>query len=170
MSLFWISILAFSAATFVNVVLGTLRSILTIKASRQVSAIVNAISFGFYMVVLKQLEGVDMISSVVVTVVMNYVGVLFAVWVLARFKKDVMWVISVRTSHENAQSIIKRLIENHIGYSTQYISQSGAHEKQDACAIEIYSQTQAQSTVVRGILNYYDDIIYFVLANENVLY
>ncbi|MBR6552554.1 MAG: hypothetical protein IKT89_06915, partial [Clostridia bacterium] len=59
----------------VNVVLSTVKSILTIKASNLTASLINAISYAFNAIVIKQLVGFDTTTTIVVVVVTNFVGV-----------------------------------------------------------------------------------------------
>ena len=44
----------FFICSLINVMLSTLKTILTVKASKGVATIINAITYGFYAIVVKQ--------------------------------------------------------------------------------------------------------------------
>jgi len=68
----------FFIITLVNVILSTVKSILTVKASRKVAALINAIAYGFYAMVVKQMATVSTSTVVIVTVLCNLIGVYFS--------------------------------------------------------------------------------------------
>ena len=74
----WVNVGLFFGLQLVNVVLSTMRSILTVKASKHVAAIMNAISYTFYSAVVKLITSQDMYVVCAVTFVTNIIGVYIA--------------------------------------------------------------------------------------------
>ena len=69
----------FFLLSLLNVILQTIKSIMTIRASKIVASLANAVAFGFYTVVIKQLTGFDMMTAVIITVVANLIGVYISI-------------------------------------------------------------------------------------------
>ena len=74
------AILIFAIATIVNVTLSTIRSLCTIKGGKWISAISNAVCYGFYpLIVMLTAKGtVDIIINMIITAVANFV----CVWII----------------------------------------------------------------------------------------
>lgn len=140
--------LAFFVCTLVNVILSTIKSILTVKASRINATLINAIAYGFYAIVIKQLADTNMLISVTVTVICNLIGVYFSMWLLDKFKKDKLWIVEVNTEKETCDIITKNLLEKNIGYTEIDVVGQFKYNKN----IKIYCYTQKDSAIVKHIL------------------
>lgn len=138
----------FFVCSFVNVMLSTMKSILTIKSTKLVASGMNAISYGFYTIVVQQLVGLPTGIVVAVTIITNMIGVYLSMLILDKVKKDMLWKITVTTPSENLKSIAAQLDEADIGY-TYYV----ATKKKGV--MEIYSETSKQSLIIRNILKNY---------------
>lgn len=90
-------ILLFAIATVVNVVLSTIRSICTIKCGKWLSALTNAICYGFYpLIVMLTAKGtVGIIINMLITAIANFVCVWLIKLVEEKSRKDKMWKIEV---------------------------------------------------------------------------
>lgn len=159
------AIIIFFIITLVNVILSTVKSILTVKASREVAALINAIAYGFYAVVVKQMATVSTSTVVIATVVCNLIGVYFSMWLLEKFKKDVLWKITVIPKIGTADTLKTRLIEHGLGFNlypinTKYGSQTG---------FDIFSATQEDSRIIKSILQEVGMIKYHILEIDKQL-
>lgn len=159
------TIIIFFIITLVNVILSTVKSILTVKASRKVAAFINAIAYGFYAVVVKQMATVSTSTVVIVTVLCNLIGVYFSMWLLEKFKKDVLWKITVIPKIDAADALKAKLIENGLGFNfypinTKYGSQIG---------FDIFSATQEESKIIKDIFQEVGMIKYYILEIDKQL-
>ena len=68
-------ILVFVVCSLVNVILSTLKTLIMVNAGRGSAIIINAVCYGFYTLVVKQLTSVDYITAVTVTIIPNIIGV-----------------------------------------------------------------------------------------------
>lgn len=143
------TIIIFSIMTLVNVILGTAKSILTIKASRGTAAIINAIAYGFYAMVIKQMVAVDLNTVLVVTVLANLVGVYFSMWLLDKFKKDVFWKVTVIPENSQFKRIRRELVENGLGFNEYKIYTKYGEQM----ALDIFSANQLASSQIKKILS-----------------
>ena len=78
----WSQALIFFVCSFINVMLSTMKSILTVRSTKNVAAIINAVTYGFYAIVVKQLADLDIPITVVVTILTNLIGVYLSMWIL----------------------------------------------------------------------------------------
>lgn len=91
------AIMIFIIATIINVVLSTIRSICTIKSGKWLSALTNAICYGFYplIVMLTAKDTVSIVANMVITALANFVCVWIIKYVEEKAKKDKLWKVEV---------------------------------------------------------------------------
>lgn len=128
--------------------LSTLKTILTVKASKGVATIINAITYGFYAIVVKQLASLDLITTVTVTIVTNIIGVYVSMWLLEKTKKDCLWKISVTTKDNT-------LVEKLEKFSISYVMNPVQYKKQTYYNIDVFSENQKDSSIIENILKEY---------------
>lgn len=138
----------FFICSLINVMLSTLKTILTVKASKGVATIINAITYGFYAIVVKQLASLDLITTVTVTIVTNIIGVYVSMWLLERTKKDCLWKISVTTKDNT-------LVEKLEKFSISYVMNPVQYKKQTYYNIDVFSENQKDSSIIENILKEY---------------
>lgn len=87
------NIIIFAIATVVNVVLSTIRSLCTIKCGKWLSALSNAICYGFYplIVMLTAKDTVSIVVNMVITAAANFICVWLIKYVEEKVRKDKMW-------------------------------------------------------------------------------
>lgn len=137
----------FFVCSLVNVILSTLKTLIMVNAGRNSAIFINAVCYGFYTLVVKQLASVDYVTAVMVTIITNIIGVWISYKIMDLFKKDKVWRITV--TFKNAKDLDKcaKLLENYnIGYSTM----GGVN------VIDIYSYSQKESEIVKSILKNYN--------------
>lgn len=140
-------ILVFVVCSLVNVILSTLKTLIMVNAGRGSAIIINAICYGFYTLVVKQLTSVDYITAVTVTILANVVGVWISYKIMDLFKKDKLWRITVTLKNQKAlDECIKNLEKYNIGFTSI--------EKTNS--IDIYSYNQKESAIIKNILSNYD--------------
>lgn len=104
-------ILLFTLATVVNVSVSTIRSICTIKCGKWLSALTNAICYGFYplIVMLTAKDTVDIITNMGITAVANFICVWIIKYVEEKARKDKMWRIDLTIPAEETDFIHRKL-------------------------------------------------------------
>jgi hypothetical protein len=143
-----IATIIFFICSLINVMLSTLKTILTVKASKGVATIINAITYGFYAIVVKQLASLDLITTVTVTIITNIIGVYVSMWLLERTKKDCLWKISVTTKDST-------LVEKLEKFSISYVMNPVQYKKQTYYNIDVFSENQKDSSIIENILKEY---------------
>ena len=105
------AILIFTLATVVNVSLSTIRAICTIKCGKTVSALTNAICYGFYpLVIMLTAQGtVDIIANMAITAVANFVCVYLIKLAEEKARKDKLWRIDLAIPTEETDFIHRKL-------------------------------------------------------------
>lgn len=143
-----VAIIIFTVCSLVNVILSTMKTILTVRSTKVVASVVNAVTYGFYAIVVKQLASLDLTVTVIVTIATNLIGVYLSMWLMDKMKKDCLWKISVTTKDK---SIVKK-IEN---FDIEYTMSPIQYKKETYYSIEIFSKNQKDSTIIKNILNEY---------------
>ena len=140
-------IIVFVICSLINVILSTLKTLIMVNAGRNSAILINAVCYGFYTLVVKQLGAVDYVTAVVVTILANIVGVWVSYKIMDLFTKDKVWRITatLKNKEEFAQCV-EELKKYNIGFT--YIEQTKA--------VDIYSYNQKESAIVKNILKNYN--------------
>ena len=140
-------IVVFIICSLVNVILSTLKTLIMVNAGRNSAIIINAVCYGFYTFVVKQLAEVDYWTAVLVTIGANIVGVWVSYKIMDLFKKDKLWRITVALKSKKAlDECMKNLEKYNIGFTPI--------EKTNS--LDIYSYNQKESAIIKNILGNYD--------------
>lgn len=155
-------VLAFFIAQLINVILSTLKSVITIKGGKNWAAVFNAIAYGFNTIVIKSLVGVDMEVAVTVTIVTNLLGVYFGLGVLEKLRKDQLWKITVTVASEELSDFKNNLAEENISFIT-YETQVESYK-----VVDIFSKCRQDSKIIKNIFKNYK-VKYTISANSGSL-
>ena len=143
-----VEIIIFTVCSLVNVILSTMKTILTVRSTKVVASIINAVTYGFYAIVVKQLASLDLTVTVIVTIATNLIGVYLSMWLMDKMKKDCLWKISVTTKNKS----IAKKIEN---FDIEYTMSPIQYKNETYYSIEIFSKNQKDSSIIKNILNEY---------------
>lgn len=90
-------LLIFALCTFINVITGTVKSLMTVKGGNVSAAVWNAINAGLYsfIVVLTATSDLRTLEKVIITVIANLIGVYLIKLVEAKLRKDRLWKIEM---------------------------------------------------------------------------
>jgi len=135
---------------FINVVLGSLRSLTVAKGSKHVAMLFNVISFTFYAVVVKSIQSQEVWFVVLITALTNLVGYYVADFIFNKMQKDKLWRVSatVIKGKVDSANITDALKKYNIGYNLV--------DANRAYLIDIFSHTSGESTLIKEILDKYD--------------
>ena len=140
-------ILVFVVCSLVNVILSTLKTLIMVNAGRGSAIVINAVCYGFYTLVVKQLTSVDYVTAVTVTILANIVGVWISYKIMDLFKKDKVWRITVTLKgKKELEECVAQLEKYNIGFTPI--------EKTNS--VDIYSYNQKESAIVKNILENYN--------------
>ena len=140
-------VIIFVVCSLVNVILSTLKTLIMVNAGRGSAIIINAVCYGFYTLVVKQLSAVNYATAVVVTILANIVGVWISYKIMDLFKKDKLWRITVTLKDKGElEKCIKQLEKYNIGFTP--IAKTNS--------VDIYSYNQKESSIIKSILENYN--------------
>ena len=147
--------LGFILATLINVILSTLKSVITVKGGRVVASVVNAIAYGFNTIVIKGISNVELWIS-------NLIGVYIALTISNKFEKEKLWKITVTVLSDD----IKNFKNNLHNEDIPFITYETSYEKYKV--VDIFSQNKNESRKIKKIISNYN-VKYTINANDGSL-
>ena len=144
------AILLFAIATVVNVILSTIRSLCTIKGGKWVSAISNAICYGFYpfIVMLTAKDTVTIWVNMLITALANFICVWLIKYVEEKARKDKLWKVEMAIPLLNAEVAETSLICSPIPYNYNKLGKW--------VIFNCYCETQADTKICVDIAKRFD--------------
>ena len=154
------TILLFALCTAVNVILSTIKSILTVKSGKLSASLINAITYGFYsyVIVLTSADGMPIWLKMAITAICNFVGVYLVKWIEEKARKDKLWKVELTVPTKYTNTIDFDLHD--VPHS--YIELSDKHT-----LFNFYCATQKESAKVKAIANQYE-AKYFIAESKNL--
>lgn len=141
--------LFFVLINIINVVLQTIKSLLTTKGNKWAAAIGNMVAYGLYTVLLVYMTcDLPLMLKVAVVGGCNFIGVFIVKFVEEKMQKDRLWKIELTISNLNGNRLHKELEEAHISHNWQVI---------DKWAVfNCYAPTKKESHIVRETAKQYN--------------
>lgn len=115
-------VILFAVCTAVNVILSTIKSIATVNGGKWVAALMNAITYGFYTVVIILTNAeMPLWEKMTITAGCNFFGVFIVKLIEEKARKDKMWKIEMALKGLDSIKAdgVKHALEN-AGISTNY--------------------------------------------------
>lgn len=110
-------LIIFIVLNIFNVILQTVKSICTVKCGKTIAAIVNAVAFGLYTVVIVYTNAdLPLMQKVLVVAFSNLIGVYVVKWVEEKKRKDKLWAIRFTVKDNEGEKIINELENKDISY------------------------------------------------------
>jgi hypothetical protein len=149
-------IIAFVICQFINVALNTIKTIIMHKEEKISSSIINAITYGFYaIIVVMTASALPLWVTIVITIVTNLIGVYGSMWLLERFKKDSLWeiVANIKVDSVELNNFEEYLGVHDIPYNLVKIYGCDISDGKTPFTAHIYSENQYQSNKIKFILD-----------------
>lgn len=148
----------FSACSLINVILNTFKTIIMYKKNIISSANINAITYGFYTVIVVLMAGtMPLWIKIVATAVTNWIGVCISMKILKKFEKDKLWLVKSTISKKYADCVKELLNDTNVPFS--YI------DIDKYMIFDCYCATQEDTTKVAEIFKAHDGKLF---ASENI--
>ena len=139
----------FIVLNVVNVIIQTVKSIATIKCGKTMAAIVNAIAYGLYtVVVVYTVCDLPLWLKVIVVGMANLIGVYIVNYFEEKGRKDKLWKVEATISAQYAERLHNEL--SVVKLSHNYIDNIGKY-----VIFNVYCETQADSIEAKKLLDYY---------------
>ena len=149
----------FILLSIVNVVLNTVKSIVTVNGGKLAAAVINAVTFFVYTYVIIYTNcELPMFTKASITAIVNFIGVYIVKWIEEKAKKDKLWKVEVTVPREHVPNVHREL---------QYIPHNSIFIDEKYVLFNIYCETQKESNSVKEIVNKYH-AKYFVTESKNL--
>lgn len=151
----------FIILNILNVIIQTVKSIVTIKCGKGIASIVNAIAFGLYTVVtVYMMCELPLGTKAFIVAMCNLVGVYVVKYFEEKARKDKLWKVEL-TVKANATTDLHTNLKD-LDIPHRYIENVGNHT-----LFNVYCATQKESALVRDIANRYN-AKYFVMETKSL--
>ena len=152
-------LIEFIILNILNVIIQTVKSLVTVKCGKELAAIVNAIAFGLYTVVtVYMMCELPLGTKAIVVALCNLVGVYVVKLLEEKAKKDKLWKVELTVRENHTTELHTNLKDLNIPH--KYIENVGNYT-----IFNIYCATQKESALVRDIANRYN-AKYFVTESK----
>ena len=150
-------LVTFIILNIINVILQTVKSIVTVKCGKVVASLTNAIAFGLYTIVTvyTMCELPLMIKAGIVALT-NLIGVFIVKLIEEKTRKDKLWKVEATVF---SKDICLDLEVKNIAYNCLTTN------RHNEFIINCYCKTQAESVIVKAILKEYN-AKYFVTESK----
>lgn len=152
-------LITFIILNVVNVILQTVKSIVTVKCDKVAAAVVNAVTFAVYTVVLVYMScELSTIAKALVVGACNLIGVYIVKAIEEKTNKDKLWKIEMTCPTEYHDHIIQALLVHGLSYNTYAIDDR-------YFGVNVYAPTQKESEKTKLIVSKYN-VKYFVSESK----
>ena len=153
-------LITFTILNIVNVVLQTIKSIATFKCGKTMAAIINAVAYGLYTIVLVYTVcDLPLMLKAAIVAICNFVGVWIVKYGEEKARKDKLWKIEVTIPSSQAEQMLADCEYYELTYN--YV------DIQKYCLFNFYCPTQKDSANVKKLLKSYD-AKYFVVESKTL--
>jgi uncharacterized protein YebE (UPF0316 family) len=157
------SIIYFIALQLLNVVISTFKSVLTIRGTKEVAALINALAYSINIVIVylvsKDMPLLIIISSTMIT---NLIGVYVGLSILEKLRKERLWRIQTTISTNKVKDFKADLLASNI----KFISYETTWD--DFKVVDIFSKTREDSKLIKVIIDRYN-AKYTISSNSGTL-
>ena len=155
--LFWI----FVILNIINVIIQTIKSIATVKCGKGMAALVNAIAYGLYTVVVVYMVcDLPLWLKVAVIAICNLIGVFFVKWGEEKSRKDKLWKVEATVPYDQWENLDYNLTNHFIEHNYILLGEKYA-------VFNIYCPTQNESKFAKKILDEHN-AKYFVSESKTL--
>lgn len=143
-----------------NVIIQTVKSIITMKGTKEMAALVNAVAYGLYTyIIILTACDLPVFAKATIVGLCNLIGVYIVKYGEERLRKDKLWEVRATIPATNAPKVMDMLNTKDIQYS--YI------DIKKYLIFNIYCINQKESAIVRNILDLFD-AKYFVSESKSL--
>ena len=153
-------LIIFIALNIVNVILQTVKSLATVKCGKVAAAIVNAVAYGLYTIVLVYtMCDLPLMWKASIVALCNFIGVYVVKLIEEKARKDKLWKVEMTLPPEHAEKVHAML--QLVGVPHNYIN------IEKYVLFNCYCATQAESARVKTIANDFE-AKYFVSESKTL--
>ena len=154
-------LILFIVLNVANVIIQTVKSLATIKCGKGMAALVNAVAYGLYTVVLVYTVcDLPLMLKVAVVAACNLIGVFIVKWGEEKSRKAKLWKVEATVYDSYTDSLHNDL--NTMSIPHNYITGIGKYT-----VFNIYCETQKESKIAKEILDFHK-AKYFVSESKTL--
>ena len=155
-------LIIFIVLNVLNVIIQTVKSICTIKCGKVSAALINAVAFGLYTIVLVYMNcDLNLFTKAGIVALCNLIGVYVVKLIEEKMRKDKLWKVELTVNKECTHNLADELDNFDIPHNWLISSD-------DKYAIfNIYCATQKESAFVKAIAERFN-AKYFVTESKNL--
>lgn len=152
-------IVLFTILQLVNVILSTIRSVLTVKSGKIVASVASAIYFGFYtiIVIYTAADNMDLWIKILISAATNLVGTYIGKLILDKSKKERLWDITATVKARYLKELCDELNKESLLHTRIEMNNPKYY------LIHTYAKGKEESRKIRDILAKYDA---YVIVHE----
>jgi hypothetical protein len=145
---FWTMAGMFAGLQVINVILNSLKTLIMAKTdSPHQSALINAVTFGFFALIVNQIAALPLEITVPVTIIANVIGVYVTYAIFKKIKKDTLWKIELWIPNPEAYAATVNICKL-----------NGIPVRKDTeNFLTVFSSAQAQSQIIKNTLAEFAD-------------
>lgn len=153
-------LILFIILNIINVIVQTAKSIITVKGNKYVAAVVNAIAYGFYtVVVIYMLCDLPLFTKAFIVALCNLVGVFVVKFIEEKSRKTKLWKIELTIPTPYTRIVDQKLVD--VPHSYQILSPKH-------CIFTFYCASEEETLKVKEVVGKYK-ARYFVTENHAIL-
>lgn len=157
--LFW----QFVVLNFVNVLVNTARSLVTIKGGKWLASLMNAVCYGYYtiIIVITATYEMPLLIKCIAVALVNFIGVFTIKFCEEKFRKERMWIYNAtaKMDSENLNNVVLLLKNADIKLVYSKVAE-------ELYTLSIFSNDSKESEMVKSILDNYSIKYYAVETKE----
>lgn len=159
-----INILIFTLANFINVIISTIKSIVTINGSKFQAALFNAISYGYYTVIIILIAtyNIDIITKCIIVFLCNFLGVYIVKYIDTKIHSNNLWVFECTV--RDKRMIVSEIKQLLLSYGIKCIYDEIVCDK--LYNLKIFSKNTNESSIIIDTLSEYDMKYYIIETNH----
>ena len=142
-------LLIYLTLQIINVILATIKSIVTVRGTKLMAAIMNALSYSVnIVVVIYSVMDFNIWIKIVITAFTNFVGTYLGIYLLEKTRKEKLWEISGTVIRADDYVAIKEELRQYpyIKYHSLTLDDNQGY------IFYVYTKTKSQSRVVRDLM------------------
>lgn len=128
-----------------NVILSTIKSVLTVEASAKTASLFSSISYTIGAITTKLLTEQDFFTLIIVTAISNLIGTYIGKLILEKTKKERLWNIMTTVKDDMADILENELLSNDI----QFVRIAAANNR---FYFNIFSSTREESKTIKDLV------------------
>lgn len=137
-------LILFITLSILNVILNTVKSIVTVKGGKLSAALINGITFFVYTYVIIYTNcELNMHLKAFITAIINIIGVYIVKLIEEKARKDKLWLVKMTIPHKYAEQVKTALEQNNVPFS--YV------DIQKYVIFDTYCYTQKDTATVEEI-------------------